>query len=127
MPARAVTGPSALSIRARAVRWIDALSSLTSSAFTTSSDGRVHDIRPRTWCPQALRRRRRRPALEREPEEAPRGDEFRKRGARCGQRAGRESRCTGRGLARVRLVIREPQLDRAVDERNQDRENGEDR
>src|SRR2546421_10853599 len=115
-PARAVAGPSAETIRARAVRWTGASSSVTSSAFTTASRGRGQD-QAGGGRSAGLRGRGRRSALEGEAEQTARRWPRRAGGSRRTDRRSAEARGAGRGLGRVGLVVGEPAFDGSVDER----------
>src|SRR5437773_11714569 len=118
-PASAVSGPTADTKRARAVRCRGTSSSETSSAFTATSCVRVQRA-------EVLRERRRRTYFEREPEQAARCDEVGECRARRRQR-GADLRGAPRRLVRERLVLCEPLLDGAVDDRDDDGEDGEHR
>src|SRR4051794_24251541 len=118
-PARAVSGPSTETRRARAVRCFGTSSSETSSAFTAASCVRVQRA-------EVLRERRRRANFEREPEQGARRDQIRERDPR--RRQCRARTCgTQRGLVCVRLVLGQPLLDGAVADGDDDGKDCEDR
>src|SRR5204863_10122955 len=109
-PASAVSGPTAETTRARAVRCRGTSSSETSSAFTAASWVRLQRA-------EVLRERRRRANFEREPEEAARCKEVGECAVRCRQGSA-DASGAARRLMRERLVLGEPLLDGAVDDRD---------